>query len=468
MADSHATHTRMMMRIRQLASLAALAVAATACDSVLSTEPFDRLPAEGAISDLSTARAAVNGAYAALQSGSVYGLDVLLIGDMAGGNGRWVGTYQFLGDIAENRIRADNPEVTDMWGGLYRQIDRDNTIIRDVPKLTDVDEAVRNELLASAHFLRALSYHNLVKFFGAVPTPTTPVTTAADAAAYTRTPVAQVYDLILSDLDKAAQFIPSGASDTRRVTPAAVTALRARVLFYRASLAGNASSAADFQGALDAANAVLAGRDITTIPYASLFTTTGTNTAGDIFRVAFTAAESNSLGSYWLYAGRYEAEPTANLAAAFEAGDLRKASTLGPRASGSSRLQGLKYPTTAGTSHPHVIRLGELVLIKAEVLARQDKLGEAVDAYNQLRARAGLAPHVLGTDVTTREEVLAAILRERRVELALEGDRYPDLVRLGIAVEVLGLQDRPGQALLPIPQRELDTSPGLAPNNPGY
>ncbi|HEY0971056.1 MAG TPA: RagB/SusD family nutrient uptake outer membrane protein [Gemmatimonadales bacterium] len=456
-----------MMRIRQLVSLAAVAVTAAACDSVLSTTPYDRLPADGAISDIETAQAALNGAYAALQSGSVYGLDVPLLGDLPSDNGRWVGTYQFLGELADNRVAADNPEVTDMWAGLYRQIDRDNTILRDVPKLTGVDEEARDQILGSAHFLRALSYHNLVKFWGAVPTPTTPATSPAEAASYTRTPVAQVYDLILSDLDMAAELIPADADDTRRATLDAVTALRARVLLYRAGIAGNAGSAADYQGALDAANAVLDARgvDITKVPYASLFTATGDDSEEDVFRVPFTAAESNSLGSWWLSAGRFEAEPTRDLYDAYEPGDLRRDNVVGPRS--ATRLEGLKYPTTAGTSHPHVIRLGELVLIRAEVLARQGKLPDAVAAYNQLRVRAGLAPHVLGVDVTTQQEVLDAIFHERRLELALEGDRWPDLVRRGVVVETLGLQDRPGQALFPIPLRDMNTSP-LLEQNPGY
>lgn len=456
-----------MTRIMRAAALAVIALATVACDDVLSTEPHDRLPSEGAISDLSTATAALNGAYAALQSGGAYGLDIPLVGDLAGGNGRWVGTYQFLGDIAENRMTADNPEVASMWAALYRQVDRDNTIIRDVPALTNISEGDRNALLGAAYFLRALTYHNLVKFWGAVPTPTVPVSSPTDAVSYTRTPVAGVYDQILADLDQAAQLIPSDADDTRRATLDAVKAIRARVLLYRAGLSGNANAAADYQAALDAANGVLVGRDVTAVPFADLFTATGTSTAEDIFRVAFTAAESNSLGSYWLYAGRFEAEPSVDLAASFEPGDLRVASTLGPRTTGSSRLQGLKYPTTAGTSHPHVIRVGELVLIRAEVLARQGSLGDAVAAYNQLRVRAGLAPHVLGEDVDTQDDVLAAIFHERRSELALEGDRFPDLVRRGVAVAVLGIQDRPGQALFPIPLHDMETSDGLE-QNPGY
>ncbi|MBV9879369.1 MAG: RagB/SusD family nutrient uptake outer membrane protein, partial [Gemmatirosa sp.] len=81
--------------------------------------------------------------------------------------------------------------------------------------------------------------------------------------------------------------------------------------------------------------------------------------------------------------------------------------------------------------------------------------------YDKVRVRAGLKPHVLGTDVKTQADVLTAITKERRIELALEGDRWPDLVRQGLAVSVKGISDRPWQALFPIPQRDINTAPGL-------
>jgi len=114
-----------------------------------------------------------------------------------------------------------------------------------------------------------------------------------------------------------------------------------------------------------------------------------------------------------------------------------------------------------------VIRLAEIVLIKAEALARLNRLPEAVAEYNKVRIRAGLAVHTLGTQVTSQADVLAAIELERRLELAFEGDRWPDLNRLGKAVAVKSLADRVGQTLFPIPLRDTRTSPNLL-QNPGY
>ncbi len=67
--------------------------------------------------------------------------------------------------------------------------------------------------------------------------------------------------------------------------------------------------------------------------------------------------------------------------------------------------------------------------------------------------------------MTTQEEVLAAIDLERRLELAFEGDRWPDLVRNGRAAAVMEIPEF--QTLYPIPQGEFDVAPGLT-QNPGY
>ena len=453
------------MRLRFFMPVALFALAVVGCDRTLTTEPGDRVPADQIIVDAPTAIAALNGAYDGLQSLSYYGLDAQLLGDLPADNSTWVGTYQFLGDVEINQIAADNPEVTDMWEAIYKQIDRDNVIIARVPGVVSIDEDTKKDVVGEAYFLRALSYHNLVKFWGDVPTPLAPVSSADDAAKYTRTPVLQVYTQILSDLDKAAAMISHENDDTRRATQSAVEAIRARVLFYRASVPG-ANAAADYQAALDAANVVLDGRDALTVPFGDLFTATGSDTDEDIFRVSFTPAEYNLLGDYWLYDGRAEVRPTTELASTFAANDRRAPFTFGPRTPGSSRLQGTKWPTTIGAEHPHVIRLAEVVLIKAEALARLNQLPAAVAEYNKVRARAGLPSHVFGVDVMTQADVVKAIMLERRHEFAFEGDRWPDLVRAGLAASVKDLE-KPGYVLFPIPLRETTTAPGVT-QNPGY
>ena len=439
------------VKLRFLIPTLILAIATSACSKELVTEPSDQVLASQAIVDAQTARAALAGAYAGLQSLGYYGRNLEIIGDLPSDNAIWSGTFQYLGEIGRRAIKADNTTTTSVWTAIYAVIARSNMILTKVPNLGDLSTDEKNEILGEAYFLRALSYHNLVKYWGGVPLPLQPILVASDASKYPRVDAAQVYTQILADLTQAGQLI-TNTSDTRQATVTAVHAVRSRVLFYKG----------DYQGALDEANIVLAGRDTLVENYPDLFTPTGTNTSEDIFRVAFTPVQFNEMGYYYLGAGRRELQPSTNLSNAYESGDVRKSWTVQPR--GSRNLQGTKFPTTVGAEHLHVIRLAEVVLIKAEALARLNQLPAAVSEYNKVRVRAHLTPHVLGVDVTTQADILAAIEKERRLELALEGDRWPDLVRLGEATTVLSIPAF--RALFPVPASDVSTA-GLT-QNPGY
>ncbi|MFN8717166.1 MAG: RagB/SusD family nutrient uptake outer membrane protein, partial [Gemmatimonadaceae bacterium] len=434
--------TALTTRTRSLARLVALAAVAatTACDSILQTEPVTSLPQDQMIQDAATATASLNGAYDALQSGSYYGLSALLVGDLAADNTVWSGTFQYLGEMQTNRMQADNSEVTAFWTAIYSSVNRANLLIDVVPTVPTIPEATRADVMGQAYFIRALGFHNLVKYWGAVPIPTKVTTGPDESKNYVRTPVTEVYTQILKDLD-SAQTLTRNTTNTRYATATAARALRARVLFYRAGLPGNGNSQADYQAALDAANAVLAGRDTLVVPYASLFSAAGNNTTEDIFRIAFNATETNGLSNYYLSVGRAEVAPSANLDAAYPAGDLRKAASVAPSGVASRPLNGVKWSARPGTEHIHVIRLAEVVLIKAEALARLNRLPEAVAQYNKVRIRAGLAPHALGTQVTTQADVINQIALERSLELALEVDRWTDLIRIGKVIQVKGIQD---------------------------
>lgn len=445
-----------MKRVRYLLTGLALAATAAGCDNALQTEPVDRVPSENQIVDGPTARAALIGEYDALQSLSYYGRTFLVLGDLSSDNARHRGTFQYLGEIDRNQIKADNTAVTNVWGAIYSALARTNTVLAKVPAITDLSTTEKNEILGESYFLRALHLHNLTKFWGSVAMPLTPITSAAEAATVTRTPAAQVYTQILADLAQAEQLITSAKQRTQ-ASLGAVRALRARVLLYM----GNN------QGALDATTAVL-GMGYSLAPnYTDLFTADGTATPEDIFRVTFTPQEYNEMGYYYLRAGRREVAVTPGLNSAYEVGDVRKAATVAPS---GSEFQGVKFPTTIGGEDLHVIRFAEVLLIRAEALARLNGPGQlalAVAEYNKIRVRAKLAPHVFGVDVSTQTQVLAAIDKERRLELALEGDRWPDLVRTNRAVSVMGLADRPYQALYPVPAEERVVAPDLGQND-GY
>ena len=120
-----------------------------------------------------------------------------------------------------------------------------------------------------------------------------------------------------------------------------------------------------------------------------------------------------------------------------------------------------------------LIRYADVLLMGAESANEKGIPGEAIDYLEQVRARArGTNSNILPKATTDQGELREAIRHERRVELGLEFDRFYDLVRWGIAKEVLraagktNYQDK--NALLPLPQTEIDKSKGVLVQNPDY
>jgi starch-binding outer membrane protein, SusD/RagB family len=456
------------MRINTLL-LAVSGIGVAACSGVLDVPPTTNVPADAAISDAPGARAAIAGAYSGLQTGNLYGEAIVDWTDLLSDNLRHVGTFDTYAQADKHQLRSDNGQVEGTWDETYDDINRVNQIIQKVPNITDPELSAeeRDEIVGEAYFLRALNYHNLVKLYGGPALRLTPVTSAADANNITRSSVAETYTQILADLAKAEQMMTAGPEQTRQASVGAAYALEARVRLYQQDWAGAEAAAAQ----VEAMDYELAAN------FADLFEASGGNTPEDIFRVTFTPTDAQSLSFFYLpkaLGGRYEVAPTTGptgIIAAFDpasGGDITKYNPTDERGIWSisragTRTYASKYRNPTGDEDIHVIRLGEVILIRAEALAHLGRLAEAVDEYNRLRIRAGVAPDP--TTGLTQQGVLDAIARERRLELAFEGDRWPDLVRTGQATVVLGIPA--SQTLLPIPQSELDVATGMI-QNPGY
>ena len=435
-----------MMRRTVFTLLAVLA--ASGCDSLLDTEPPSQLTSTTAIEDANGARNALRGAYAALTSGSYYGGDFIFFGDLLADNTTHTGTFTSFSEADNHAVLANNGSVEGMYEAMYFGIGVANQILARVPEVPDLSEAERNEILGEAHFLRALHYHNLVRLWGGVPVVTTPLESVDAASQVTRQSVDEVYAQILGDL-QAAERLVTATGQTKQASVGAVKALLARVHLARG----------EWALAQQRADEVLAMPYGLAASYGSLFTVDA-ETPEAVFSVDFTTQDFNNFGYY--FKTRREIRPTPDLYEAYDATDARRAWSI--QSGFGGRLTGDKFKTTTGGEDIHVIRLAEVILIRAEALARQDQLADAVTAVNRIRTRAGVAPLVLGTDVTTQADVLAAIWKERRLEFAFEGDRWTDLLRTGRASEVLGIQAC--QTLLPIPEREINVAPGLR-QNPG-
>lgn len=427
----------------------------TACDSILDENPVDELPTDRAITDAEGARAALAGAYNALQLDEYYAGDLITFGDLSADNVVSTGISGANSQADANQLRADNGTVELIWNDIYDAINRVNIIIEKVPPLTDLDDVEKNQILGEAYAMRALHFHNVTKFWGDAPIPTVSPTSVEEAALITRSPVSEVYAQIRADLAQAETLITE-TSPTTRVTAGAVDAIQARVALYEG----------DWATAVAEADEVIEQGYTLAEDFETLFDEEGQDTPEDIFKVIFNAQDYCWHGYYYIsdeFGGLGTVGPSQNLIDAFDPDDVRFAWSIFGDTEGEA--SGFKFPTTFGAEDYHVIRLAEVLLIKAEALARQNDLDGAVGAYNETRLRADLPPHNLGDEVTTQADVLAAIDLERQLELAFEGDRWPDLVRTGRAAEVMGIPEF--QTLYPIPQTERDVAPGIT-QNPGY
>ncbi len=259
-----------------------------------------------------------------------------------------------------------------------------------MPPLTDLEETEKNQILGEAYALRALHLHNLTKFWGDVPMPLVSPTSVEEASQITRTPAAEVYAQIRADLAQAETLVTE-TGDATRVTAGFVDALQARVALYEA----------DYATAAAEADEVLAQGYELAEDFTTLFDAEGTDTPEDILKVIFTAEQFTWHGFYYTSAdlgGEGSVGPSQKLIDLFDPADVRGTWSIFGDTEGEA--SGLKFPTTIGAEDFHVIRLAEVLLIKAEALARQNDLVGAVDAYNPIRVRAGLSPHTLGDEVT--------------------------------------------------------------------
>jgi hypothetical protein len=465
------------MRLKHTTALL-LAATLGGCESFLDVDPISELPEESAITGPISARAAVAGLYDGLSDdGSYYGGDFYIFSDLSSDDVQHTGTFGSYRVADLNNLAPNNGSVAGIWDEIYRTVGRSNTLIDKLPDVPGIEDEEKNQMLGEAYFVRALSFHNALKLWGerdeggmGVPIPTEPPGSLGEASQIVRATTGEVYDQILADLDQAASLMTEETGLTTG-SLGAVEAIRARVLLYRE----------DWAGAEAAAEAVEAlGYELTS-NYEDLFVTE--QTVEDIFRIAYTPTEYQNIGYYYRapgFDGRWEVGPTVDLiqqwsptynplasnpASTYNPGpDLRGQYVMRFRSRG--RAWSNKLPTGVGDEDLHVIRYAEVLLIRAEAEAMQGtaaKLVEAIASLNPIRVRAGLAP--LDATGMTQAQVLAAIHRERRLELAFEADRWPDLVRRGIAAETLGIDEF--RELYPIPLGEMDVAP-LLEQNPGY
>jgi len=392
------------------------------------------------------------------------------------------------------------------WDDHYTLINLANTAIQtaDSLKLADASSMIN---IAEAKFLRAYSYFDLVRTYGDVPKIDFRVYTA-NQANIAKSPASAIYALIDADLTFAATYLPIawGNQYPGRLTSGAAKTLLAKAHLFR----GNWSQA------LALSNSVMSGGSYSLYnSYYGIFKDAGENCSESIFEiqayVSPNGAVNNGMGfatcmgvrassaSGWNLGWGWDT-PTDNLVGAYEAGDVRKQSTIlfsgqsdDPATGGYGRvLPGYvtdpggflprkywnkkiyadpAYRTSTGMSdnpawiNKRVLRYSDVVLMAAECMNETGNGAGAVGLVNSIRSRAGLA----NIAFVSQAQMRTTIKKERRVEFALEGERFFDLVRWGDAVSVLGPLGYSNKCrFYPLPQPAIDKSGGKLIQNPEW
>ncbi|MFN7116545.1 MAG: RagB/SusD family nutrient uptake outer membrane protein, partial [Saprospiraceae bacterium] len=407
--------------------------------------------------------AALLGCYNSLQSGNYYGLRIWALPDVYTGTLTHTGTFPSWAQFANRSILPDNAEIGGMWNTIYVGINRANNVIASAPGVNDPSFNVNNAL-GEARLLRAFHYFNLLYLFGGspagfnkpngvgVPIFDKPTLSAADATPKTRNTEAQVWTFIFDDLNFALTNLNDN-NGIGRINKNVARALKARIHQARG----------EWAEAEAAANEVIATNRYTLLSganYANIFLSK--NSTETIWELQFDANNVNSIAFFYYpvaQGGRNEITSATALRNLHEMGDLRLPVNV---TTGTPANKTLKYTRVAGEDNVQIFRLAEMYLIRAEAAARLNK-GEAARAdLNVIRKRAGL-PEITSTD---SNELITAILKERTIEFAHEGLRWFDIRRTGMLASIGITQEF--RALMPLPQREIDTAAGVVAQNTGY
>jgi len=377
-------------------------------------------------------------------------------------------------------LRTSNVEVYRFWQECYKALFSVN-IVMDKIEAADLDAAYKDQVKAQMLFLRGLYYFNMVQLWGEIPLVTKPIT-AEESYQILRSPVAEVYDLIIRDLESAAGKLPLASAVTApgRASKGAAQTLLGKVYL---TMGNKTAAAQQFQ------EVVSSGQYELLPQYASLWIVTNKNTKESVFEIQYKGGSGNPYSNYWTafaptenfvltqYGGGMN-QVTDDLYNEYEPGDPRRDASI---STGYTNKVGtfipIKFPIKWVDRNAQVVGGRELsnnnfmVLRYADVLLMLAEATGNAAYLNQVRARVGLPAFGSPGYPTDKYPTLdLAIEHERRVELALEFHRWYDLKRTNRALLVLTTKGKAvtsQKLLLPIPEIVRQQNPAIGQNE-GY
>lgn len=480
---------------------------AVSCDDFLNRLPYEDPGAE-TIKDEASAIALTNACYQPLQRPKLYNMRIwtldIIAGNSevgAGGGSDGIETIQLANFVAD----ADNFATIDFWRGPNPGILYCNTVLANVPKM-DIAEHIKNRSVGEAHFLRAHYYFLLVQLYGDVPMSLQPVG-AGDNLFPRRVGKDTIYNqVIIPDLIEAIRMLPTreeySAVDKGRASKGAAYGMLAKV-YLTLGRYGECIEMSDEVTKLGYAlnpdySDCFGGEARNKNTVESLFEVQylGKTKAGFFDDENQAAWHSTFMGprNTGFVAGGYGwNQPTQEFVDQYEAGDLRKDKTI--LYDGCPAFGGKKYLSTmsmtgynvrkflvplsvspdynTNASNFVVLRYADVLLMKAEALNELGRTAEAVEPLYLVRKRAGLTNKSVLLNLS-QAQMRDRIIKERRIELAFEGHRWFDLIRINNGQYALDFFNSIGKSnasrkhlLFPIPQKDIDTNPNLK-QNAGY
>ncbi len=310
-------------------------------------------------------------------------------------------------------------EDTD-WNALYQQIYTANEVITGVMESEGGTEAEKEEALAQAKVHRAFAYFSLVNVYAKQYDATTASTdlgvplllTPNLFASLERASVARVYEQIITDLEEAIEFLPETQTNAFLPSSTGAIALLARVQLQ----------IGDYNNALSLAEEVLSRQS--SVNNLENYIETPTSYPGryEDQEIILIKTLGNSVLDFPL---------SQELIDLFDENDLRYELFTAPGTNYSwSPFEGRGYWKPRLRSQG--IHIGpsvpEMMLIRAECLARTNNPDEAIIVLNTLRSYRFRAEDY--QELENVSNVLQEVLDERRRETFGTGLRWLDLKRL--------------------------------------
>ena len=484
----------------------ALVVLFSSCSKDFLNTPAPNISDESYFTSDDAATAGLIGVYDPLSRYESTEIHEWMLGDVVSDDsekgGEGPNDQAYCQELKEFRANSENQLVQARWTDSYIGINRANKLIAGIDGNDNISAGVQARVIGEAKFLRAYYHFQLTKVFGEIPV----VTKVLKPSEFTlpQNEISEVYAQIENDLSDAMKVLPEktelSADEIGRVTKGAAQAMLVKMYIFQSK----------WQEAADLSDDFIANLGYTLVPeYKDVFTSAGENGSGSIFEIQRISIPGDGewgddnegqvtsifQGTRQIYNADGDIEsswgwgfnlPTQNLVNEYEAGDLRKDATILDNHTlvfvgtddeeeictqhinsigySDKVYHSFKYYIPASERNDmsdspanwRVIRYADLLLWNAE--AKANNGGDWQTPLNEVRNRAGLANTINADGIT-------AVAHERRVELAMEGHRYWDLVRTGKAVDKLGANGyTDNKKFLPIPQQEIALNPNLVQN----